>query len=209
MTPNELATRLPRLHHITDRAAWPMIERHGLLTTHGIVERFVTDRATRERLRTERRTDVIVVRDGPDGRVTINDNLPLHPGPLARALDDGLTPTDWLRMLNGRVFFWPDLERGAGFLRAGRRGGREKLLLTLDTRSLAAAHHGRVDLAPINTGSAVRVPARRGLATFTPASEVGWDEWRRLRGRLDRVAEVSVRGGVPDALDHLVEKRDI
>ena len=209
MTPDELAERLPRLHHITDRAAWPMIERHGLLTTDQIVERFVADPAERERLRTERRTDFVVVHDGPDGRVTINDNLPLHFNTLAPALDDGLTPAEWLRLLNGRVYFWPDVERGAGFLRAGRRGGREKLLLTFDTRSLAAAYEGRLDLAPINTGSAVRKAARRGHATFTPASAVGWDEWRRLRGRLDKVAEISVRGGVPDALDHLVERREV
>ena len=186
-----------------------MIERHGLLTTDQIVERFVSDPTHAERLRSERRTDVVVVHDGPDGRVTINDNLPLHFRNLAPHLDDGLTPPEWLRMLNARTFFWPKVQRGAGFLRAGRRGGRQKLLLTFDTRGLAAAHHGRLDLAPINTGSAVRKPARRGLATFTPASAVGWDEWRRLRGRLDNVAEVSVRGGVPDALDHLVAREDI
>lgn len=209
MTPDELAAHLPRLYHVTDRAAWPMIERHGLLTTDQIAERFVSDPAERERLRTERRTDFVVVHDGPDGRVTVNDNLPLHYGPLAGKLDDGLSPPEWLRILNGRVYFWPDMERGAGFLRAGRRGGREKLLLVFDTRSLAAACEGRLDLAPFNTGSAIRVPARRGRATFTPAGAVGWDEWRRLRGRLDRVAEVSVRGGVPDALDHLIERRDI
>ena len=209
MTPDELAERIPRLHHVTDREAWPMIERHGLLTTDGIVERFVADPAEAARLRTERRADFVTVHDGPDGRVTINDNLPLHFGNLAPHLDDGLTPAEWLRMLNGRVYFWPRVERGAGFLRAGRRGGREKLLLTFSTRSLAAAHEGRLDLAPINTGSALRRPARRGRATFTPASDVGWGEWRRLRGRLDDVAEVSVRGGVPDALDHLLAREEI
>ena len=209
MTPDELAERIPHLYHVTDREAWPMIERHGLLTTDGIVERFVADPAEAERLRTERRTDFVTVYAGPDGRVTINDNLPLHFRNLAPQLDDGLTPAEWLRILNGRVYFWPRFERGAGFLRAGRRGGREKLLLAFDTRSLAAAHEGRLDLAPINTGSALRKPARRGRGTFMPARDVGWDEWRRLRGRLDNVAEVSVRGGVPDALNHLVERKNI
>lgn len=186
-----------------------MIERLGLLTTDQIVERFVDDPQAAARLRTERRRDFVVVHDGPDGRVTINDNLPLHFGNLAPHLDDGLTPQEWLRMLNGRTFFWPRFERGAGFLRAGRRGGRRKLLLTFDTRSLAFAHADRLDLAPINTGSAVRKPARRGQRTFTPAASVGWSEWRRLRGRLDNVAEISVRGGVPDALDHLVAREEI
>ena len=209
MTPDELAARVPKLFHVTDREAWPMIERHGLLTTDQIVDRFVPDRTRAEALRTERRNDFVTVHDGPDGRVTINDNLPLHFANLAPHLDDGLTPHDWLRLLNDRVYFWPRFERGAGFLRAGRRGGRRKLLLTFDTRSLAAAHEGRLDLAPINTGSALRKPARRGRHTFTPASATGWDEWRRRRGRLDSLAEVSVRGGVPDATDHLIERQEI
>ena len=209
MTPAELAQQVPRLYHVTDRDAWPLIERHGLLTTDQLVDMFVANDAEAKRLRTERRTAPVMIHDGPDGRVTINDNLPLHFGNLAPYLDDGLTPYQWLRLLNGRVFFWPRLERGAGFLRAGRRGGREKLLLTFDTEALATAHADRLDLAPINTGSAVRKPARRGHATFTPAIAVGWSEWRRLRGRLDTVAEVSVRGGVPDALDHLLSRDEI
>ena len=209
MTPDELAENLPRLYHVTDREAWPMIERHGLLSTDQIVDRFVDDPAEAERLRAERRADFVVVRDGPNGRVTINDNLPLHFANLAPYLDDGLTPHEWLRMLNERVFFWPHFERGAGFLKASRRGGRRKLLLTFDTRSLAERYAGKLDLAPINTGSALRTPARRGHATFTPADTVGWDEWRRLRGRLDKVAEVSIRGGVPDATDHLIQREDV
>ena len=209
MTPDELADRIPRLYHITDGEAWPSIERHGLLSTHQIVDRFVDDPALADQLRTRRRLAPVTVADGPAGRVTLNDNLPLHFGRLADALDDGLTPERWLAMLNERVFFWPTLERGASFLEAGRRGGRSKLLLAFDTRSLANAHAGRLDLAPINTGSAIRRPARRGFATFTPASTIGWNEWRRLRGRLDPVAEVSVRGGVSDAIAHLIERRSV
>ena len=45
---------------------------------------------------------------------------------------------------------------------------RERLVLVLDTLSLARRHGDRMELAAINTGSTIRRPARRGRSTFTP-----------------------------------------
>ena len=207
MTPDELAARIPRLYHVTDRRSRGLIEREGLLCARSMIERFVSDPEARDRLVSERRRDFLTLHDGPEGYAALNDNAPLVFGKLASRLDDGLSPTDWLRILNGRVFFWPEPQER--FFAAGRRGGRELLLLTLSTASLARAYEGRLDLAPINTGSALREPARRGLRTFTPASEVSWDAWRRLRSdvksSLDQVRELSIRGDVPDAAAHFAE----
>ena len=207
MTPDELAARIPRLYHVTDRRSRALVERLGLLSARSLVECFVADPAERERLLSERRRDFLPLRDDAAGYAALNDNAPLHFGKLAPKLDDRLTPTDWLRMLNERVFFWPEPQER--FFAAGRRGGRELLLLTFDTASLARAYEGRLDLAPMNTGSALREPARRGLRTFTPASAVTWNEWRRSRSDVksspDQVREVSIRGDVPDAASHLAE----
>ena len=204
MTPDELAARIPRLYHVTDRRSRALVETHGLLCANSLIDRFVDDVEERERLKSERRRDFLRLHDGADGYAALNDNIPLIFGKLTPKLDDGLTPTDWLRMLNGRVFFWPEPQER--FFAAGRRGGRELLLLTFETASLARAYAGRLDLAPINTGSALRDPARRGRRTFTPASSVTWDAWRRSRSNvkrsLDSVREVSIRGDVPDAAEH-------
>ena len=208
MTPEEFAERVPRLFHVTDRAAWPLIGRHGLLTADSLIDRFAPQ-AERDGLRGRRRAEPLTLHDGPEGRATLNDNRPLHFGPLAPVLGDGLTPQAWLRVLNGRVFLWPRLGRGSGFLRAGRRGGREKLLLTFDALRFARAHHERIDIAPINTGSATRKPAPRGHGIFTPIAQTSWEAWRTLRAPAkrtpDTVAEVSVRCDVPDATDLLAE----
>ena len=206
MSPEEFAARVPRLYHVTDREAWPLIERHGLLSARSLIERFAPPQA-RPALGRTRRTEPLTLHEGRDGRATLNDNRPLHFANLAPVLDDGLTPETWLELLNGRVFFWPRLDRGAGFLRAGRRGGRRKLLLTFDAVALVRAHYERIDIAPINTGSATRRPAPRGHAIFTPIAETTWDAWRSARAPLkrtpDTVAEVSVRGDVRDAAAHL------
>ena len=207
MTPSELAKRIPRLYHVTDRRSRGLVEQHGLLCADTLIDRFVADPAARTRLRSERRRDFAPLHDGPDGFAALNDNRPLIYGKLAPKLDDGLSPAEWLRILNGRVFFWPEPQER--FFAAGRRNGRDLLLLTFDTVSLAEAYQGRLDLSPINTGSALRDPARRGLRSFTPASETTWHEWRRLRSdvkaSLDEVREVSIRGDVPDAVKHFAE----
>lgn len=207
MSPEEFARRVPRLYHVTDRPAWPLIARHGLLSTDGLVERFVSDPDLRVALRTKRRERPVPLYAGPDGAALLNDNIPLVLAQLARVLDDGLTPGEWLRILNGRVYFFPELSRASSFIEAGRRGGREKLLLTFDSLSVARAHLDRLFIAPINTGSAIRFPARRGHATFAPVAAVSWVEFASRRANVkrspDTVAEVSLLGGLPDVETHL------
>lgn len=206
MTPEEFAARVPRLFHVTDRQAWPLIAQHGLLTANTLIERF----APEERhgaIKGTRRREPLTLHDGANGRAMLNDNRPLHFARLAPVLRDGLTPEAWLRLLNGRVFLWPRFDRGASFLEAGRRGGREKLLLTLDGLATARAYRDRLDIAPINTGSALRKPTARGHAIFTPISRTSWDAWRFARAAEkrtpDTLTEVSVRGDMPDAMSLL------
>ena len=206
MSPEEFARRIPRLFHVTDREAWPLIERHGLLSADALIDRF-TPKERRDALKGTRRAEPLLLHEAAGERAMLNDNKPLHFPLLAPALRDGLTPEAWLRLLNGRVFLWPRLERGSGFLHAGRRGGREKLLLTFDALRFAETHYERIDIAPINTGSATRRPTPRGHAIFTPIAQTTWNEWRHLRApekrTPDTVAEVSVRGDVPDAMSLL------
>lgn len=208
MTPEDLAARHPRLYHVTTPGAWPGIARDGLLPPALLLDLYEADAATRAAV-LRRRPAEVGLRHPERGEAVVMDNLPLDERKLAGALDDGLTPSDWLALLNERVFFWTseaDLERLRG-ARAYR--GRERLVLVADTLSLARAHAERIEIAPFNTGSTLYVPARRGRATFSPLGRYGFDEWRRLRGLSgpDRIKEVTVVGGVPDLAAHLVERR--
>lgn len=213
MTPEELALVVPRLYHLTAPDAVAGIRARGLLTPENICERLGLGEGERERLLRRRRP--LEVRLEGDGEVyVVNDNAPLFTDKLAGVLQDGLAPADWLAMLNARTFFWAD-ERFARSLRAARNNrDRPRTLLVFDTLSLARAHRERMELCPINSGATLHTPPPRGLATFAPLVEVEYDAWRRARRErgekkgLDTIKEVTVRGGVPDAFEHVVEVVD-
>lgn len=208
MTPKELASDYPCLYHIAEAGMWPMIERHGLLTSVQLLALMGTPKHRADELVKQRRPEAVALSREGVGRVFLNDNVPLHESKLARCLDDGLTPSDWLLMLNSRVFFWATADRVHRFLGATGAKGRNREVLTFDTLRLASACAASVELCPINSGSTAHNPTRRGLATFTPLTLHSMDQWRRLRGRksLDKVAEVVVRDGVPDAQRFLIQR---
>lgn len=207
MTPEDLAALHPLLHHVAEPDALPGLQRHGLLPTSRLLDLFDVPRNERVAIERRRRPDRVRIEHPVHGHATIADNLPLTEKALTGCLDDGLSPEDWLIELNRRVFFWPTADDLAGHLSARLNRGREKLVLSVDTLALARAHADRIELAAINTGSTIRKPARRGRGTFTPLAAHPYAQWRRLRGGLDRIREVTVVGGVPDVMAFLVEQR--
>jgi hypothetical protein len=209
MSPEELAKKHPRLFHITRPQALPLIERHGLLSTSRLLDLFELSATERCIIEERRRPVNVVIRHALHGEAIITDNLPLSELALQKCLDDGLTPADWLRMINRRVFFWPDETRLGNHLKVSEKSGEARSVLVFDTMSLVRAHHRRVELAAINTGSTIRRPARRGLSTFSAAHLHSYSEWQKLRGGRDRVKEVTVIDGVDDIHEHLVDCYDV
>ncbi len=209
MTPEELAQLHPRLFHVASRGAWDGIRTRGLLPTSRLLDLFEIAGDQRTRLERMRRPASVPIRHAVHGTAIITDQIPMTEAALARCLDDGLGPADWLALLNRRVFFWAD-EAGLGRL-LGARGNRSRPLdvLVVDTLGLARAHAERVELSPINSGATIRRPARRGRSTFTPLLELSYADWRRKRGQRDRILEVTVLDGVPDIARHVIEVRPI
>ncbi len=183
--------------------------RHGLLPTTALLTLFEVPEAARRPIEGERRMASVTLEHAVHGRATITDNLPLIMPSLAACLDDRLVASDWLRLLNERVFFWPDEAGLARLLGARLNRRRDREVLVFDTLSLARRHGERIELCAINSGATMRRAARRGLSTFVPLHSHGYEAWRRLRGRRDRLCEVTVRGGVPDIADHLIEVRRV
>lgn len=204
MTPEDLAARYPTLYHATAPGAWASISKHGLLPASALLDLFEVAGARRTELTTKRRPAEVCLDHPAHGTAFLSDNLPLSERALATCLDDGLTPRDWLAMLNERVFFWADADGLARLLGARMNRGRTREVLAFNTLGLVRAHAERVEISPINSGATIRKPARRGLATFTPLLAKGYAEWQRQRGGRDRVLEVVIRGGVPDIARHLV-----
>ena len=205
MTPEELAERHPRLYHLTSPEAVRGILRHGLLPTSGLLSLFEIPAEERSRIECARRPASMQLTHPVHGRATITDNLPLSMTALSSCLDDRMSPVDWLRALNRRVFFWADQDGLSRLLGARLNRDRERVVLVLDTLSLAQRYAEHIELSPINSGATVRRAARRGITTFTPMRLHSYEAWRRLRGRRDRILEVTVVAGIADIAEHLVE----
>ncbi len=205
MTPEELTDRHPRLFHVTEPGAWPSIEKHGLLSTNAALAKFEASPGTVAAIAAQRRPNSVSLTHPEHGTLILNDQLPLNDTALSGCLEGGLTPQDWLRILNDRVFFWPDQESLNRLLNARINRHRARDVLVFDTLSVARVHYGRLELSPINSGSTIRKPARRGPKTFTPISAHSYSDWQRLRGKRDSVREVTIRAALPDPSNHLIE----
>ena len=209
MTPAEIAQRFPRLYHVTRPGSMATIKRHGLLSTLAALERFGVAAEAAERLTRHRRSASVSIEHPEHGKITISDNLPLSEVALEKCLDDDLKPGDWLHLLNGRVFFWAD-EKGLERLLSARAArGQPREVLVFDTERLAREHLATLAFSPINSGATIRKPAWRGRSTFTYVADRSYDEWRRLRGRLDQVLEITVDWAVPHAAEFVVDVRSV
>jgi hypothetical protein len=204
VSPEELAAIHPRLYHITRPEAELSIRAHGLLSTSALLNLFEVSGSQREFLETRRRPESVVLSHAEHGSAVLTDNLPLSEVKLAKYLNDDLTPADWMRLLNERVFFWVDQENVDNHLRAMIKDGSRRIVLMFDTLSVARSHMERLQLAPFNTGATIRKPARRGLSTFVPAHRHTYREWQRLRGKRDRIKELTLLEGMTDVGVHFV-----
>lgn len=202
MTPEELAARHPYLYHATDPVNLSGILQHGLRSTRSVLELHGWDRRSINTFVRTRRSGCVPVRAGQQVVAMITDNKPLVESKLHGRLQDGLTLPEWCAMLNTRVFFFPDERRLDAFLRARPYRQLDRQVLVFDTLKLARAYAGQMELAPINTGAALFMPAAlRGYATFTPLLAHPYEQWRRLRRdrrevtSLDTIREVTITGG--------------
>jgi hypothetical protein len=163
---DELIRTSPTLFHMAERGAWPSIERHGLLSTSALLDRYGVTGSARDALEVSRRPEpTILTRRGlPDA--TIRDQKPMSDRALEHCLTGGLTPPDWYRLLNGKVFFWLSEARLAKLLAAKPYRARDHDVLELATAPLVAAYHDAITLSPINSGSTIRKAALRGPNTF-------------------------------------------
>jgi len=199
-----LIAEYPRLYHMATAGSWDSIKTNGLWTTEQITTSAGLHPDVVEELLTRRRPRSVVI-DHPDlGVVSVRDQMPLKMVFLNEVLID-MTVEEWLVTLNNRVFFWLHENRLNRLLGAKQYRNHEQDVLVIDTRSLVEAHHDRVRLAPMNTGSTLFPGAPlRGTGTFAPIAEYDYASMRVGRLSENRVVELAVIDGVHDLADHVV-----
>ena len=205
MTPEQFTQAYPRLYHMAEAAAWPSIQRHGLLSTSALLDLYGITGPERDRIERTRRPEAVPITHTDYGQLFINDQRPMTDETLGPALVD-MTPSEWYAHLNARVFFWVGEARLERLLNTYRE--RDKIVLVLDTAKVLTRHTAQTMLSPINSGFSLRYAQKRGRGTFLPLADYPFEQWVKKRGRADAVAECTILGGVPSVEEVLVEKRD-
>lgn len=195
LTADQFVDLHPRLYHMAADGTWPSILEHGLLSTSAILDLAGMEGERRRRIEEERRLESVSV-STPDGQFVLRDQGPLSEDKLASCLVD-MTVPEWVKLLNGLVFFWPTMKRCADLLGAKAYRDDWHTIIEFDAARLLARHD--VLLSPINAGAVLYDPPPRGSFTFTTVEEFPFDEYRRRRKSAARaVAEVAVRHSIPD-----------
>jgi hypothetical protein len=199
----------PRLYHMAHQGAWPSIECHGLLSTTALLDLFGVNGPAREQLESSRRSKSEAIDHPTHGRVLLRDQMPLNEKKLLKALRDGLTPRQWYRLLNRKVFFWGPESR-LGVLQSAREYEADRqTIVVVDAAQLVARHGDRILLCHMNSGATQPMAFPRGRKTFLPIEEYPLVERRKKYGIKSAVAEVTVDYAVPDLREFVIEAYEI
>jgi len=177
---------------------WESIQRHGLLSTSALLDRYEVKGEERLAIESARRPEIIRIEHPEHGAAFIRDNKPMQQKALERCLSE-MTPREWYEHLNRRVFFWVEWKRLLKLLGARAYRDRPHLVLEVDAAGLLDRHADRVSLSPINSGATFALgPAPRGPDTF-----------RRIADHPNGkpIVELSVDYAVPDIAEFTLRVR--
>lgn len=178
--------------------SWPSIREHGLLSTSTLLTLFGIVGQQRVDIEERHRPSVVSIQHPLYGTAQIRDQKPMSDSGLLRALPNDLSPVEWYRILNSKVFFWTNQDRLHKLLCARAYRDIEHDVLQLDTASVVREHSVRIRLCPINSGATKPFPHPRGRESFLPLETYPWEDWVRRRNMREAVVEVAFEEGIPD-----------
>jgi hypothetical protein len=193
----QLCISYPQLYHMAEASSWPSISRHGLLSTTALLDMYEISGAQRILLESRHRPESVSINHPKYGSAVIRDQKPMRESALRKCLI-GCSPRQWYELLNRKVFFWVIEERVNTLLTARAYRGSDHIVITLDTEGLMRKHQSRALLSPINSGSTIYRPVRRGVATFQSPDTYPYEERRKARGVQHAIAELAIDHSVPD-----------
>jgi hypothetical protein len=191
ITAKDFGTHYPKLYHMAEAGSWPLIQKHGLLSTAALLDLYKVTGCRRHQIEAEHRPNSVNI-PTMDGPVTIRDQKPMSEKALSKCLH-GMTGEEWYRLLNGLVFFWVTEERLNKMLHAAAYRDRKHTVITIDTQKLLEKYSKKILLSPINSGCTLFNPQPRGRDTFRPLSEYLFEEYRRARRSIAKaIAECAI-----------------
>jgi hypothetical protein len=201
---SDLVETYPRLWHMAEDGSWDSIRQRGLLSASALLDLYRVYGTRRAELESSRRPESVSIRRVGLPNAVLRDQKPMSNAALAHCLRDGITPAQWYEKLNKHAFFWLSRERLRRLLGANDYRNQPQVVLTLDTRSVIAAHKHQIELSPINSGSTLFNPQPRGHDTFLPIDDYPFEYWRKRRPLPDAVVELTVLYAVQNILQHVI-----
>lgn len=200
MDAKDLIRLYPKLYHMADADSWPSVQCHGLRSTKALLDLYKVRGIARKQIEAEHRPESVEIHHPVHGTAVIRDQKPLRPIAL-RACLEGVTETQFYRLLNSQVFFWLSKERLLRLLNARAYRKRAHSIITLDTSELVARYESKIRLSPYNSGATLYNPRPRGRFTFKSIRQYPFDEWRKKRKLSDAIVELTVEYMVRDIED--------
>lgn len=189
MTPEQFLNRCKTICHVGPAGVWEQISQHGFQTAEQLIwQADLSDEERKELLSAPRRESVELRVRGQ--RVILRDQGPLFARKdLKTVLDSGLDVSDWIRLLNQRVYFFADQTSMQKLLDKYVQMDGAQDVIWLSPLKLLEAEGVRLELTSQNTGAiARRSGAQKTAETFVPLF--------RFPDR--RPAEVTALGGFDD-----------
>jgi hypothetical protein len=189
---------------MAEGGSWLSIQKHGLLSVTALLDLFEVNGTRRQKIESQHRPECVPIEHPTHGRAVIRDQKPMSESALRKCLVD-MTPEEWYRCLNRRVFFWVSEERVERLLGARAYRNLAHCVIMADTGAVVRGYKRKITLGPINSGSTIFNPQPRGSKTFLPISEYPFEDWVKRRGTpSNAVVELAVDYAVPDMREHAI-----
>ena len=189
MTPEQFLNRCKQICHVGPAGVWERIATHGFRTAEQLIlEADLSDEERQRLLSTPRRESVRLRVRGEE--VILRDQSPLFARKdLRTILDSGIDVSDWIHLLNQRVYFFSDQASVQKFVDKYVESDGAQDVIWLSPLKVLEADELRLELASQNTGAIARRSGPLKTAdTFVPLF--------RFPDR--RPAEVTMLGGLDD-----------
>ena len=187
-----LISAYPTVFHMAECSSWPNIREYGLLSTTALLDQFQKAGEDRLKIESQWRPSSISIDHPKFGKAVIRDQKPARPEWLEKVLE-GVTPEQWYKFLNGKVFFWLTEQNLRNMLKVYAKSCHD--VITVDTRLLLDRHMDQITLSRINSGFARYGQGKRNFATFQRI------EGYPLGPKKNVPKELTVEYGVPDIAD--------
>lgn len=200
----ELLNDCPTLYHMAESGSWPSIYERGLLSTTALLDLYRVNGRAREEIESQRRARSVSLEFAKLVKVVVRDQFPMSDTGLLRCLPTHISPRDWYRLLNGKVFFWLTKGRLLRLLNAGTYRSEAHDVLEISTRRLLENYFDKIWFCPMNSGCTKPMPHPRDENTFKRIPEYPYSHWRAKRPRGERIVEFAIDYGVPDIFKYVM-----